>query len=236
MSSAPCPTCGGHSFGSQLPQPLRKCAACACESPSAFTFCGHCGQRFSLQGAAHEQSWPSLAGELVELRFFLQQGQLSDAHALLELLRRRYPGHPELGAFERTHRSYVAPELHAVVDQVLASSNLLEERVPRRAAPRWDAPRAGAVTSTRTQVHEAVPKKSPLPLRGRKAEVVVPRPAQLRALVPTPMPDRSSNAHRTQVFKVLDPATVGTAREHDKPRKRRWRNIFGKHVVDRLGG
>lgn len=89
--------------------------------------------------AAPPGGWPSLTSELVEVRFYLQQGLFDDAYELLSIMQKRYPGHPQLA--ELSHRPKPARRVDtdtiALVDSVLAESANLVGRMPRRAAPKW---------------------------------------------------------------------------------------------------
>lgn len=97
--------------------------------------------------AAPPGGWPSLARELVEVRFFMDRGELDEAFELLAILRERHPGHPELTEFKRgapDGKPRPDTQVNRVVDSVLSGSAALNDAIPRRAAPTWNDPRADA--------------------------------------------------------------------------------------------
>jgi len=110
-----------------------------------------------LEAAAPPGGWPNLTSELVEVRFYLQQGLFDDAYELLTVLQKRYPGHPQLVDLARKPKAAtrVDTDVLALVDAVLAESVNLVAKVARRQAPRWHAPSAPG--PDRTQVHTTVP-------------------------------------------------------------------------------
>jgi hypothetical protein len=106
--------------------------------------------------AAPPGGWPSLTSELVEVRFYLQQGLFDDAYELLSIMQKRHPGHPQLTELSRQPRPTrrVDTGVLALVDSVLADSANLVARMPRRAATRFSAPAQGG--AERTDVHSVV--------------------------------------------------------------------------------
>ncbi|MBL8947290.1 MAG: hypothetical protein JNK45_29225 [Myxococcales bacterium] len=160
-----CPTCG-IKLGPTQPRPAtRVCTACSRSNPAGFNYCGFCatpmentemGARMA-DLAAPPGGWPSLTSELVEVRFYLQQGLFDDAYELLSIMQKRYPGHPQLNELSRRPKPArrVDTGVLALVDSVLAESANLVAKVPRRAAPRFTAPAQGG--SDRTDVHSVVP-------------------------------------------------------------------------------
>ncbi|MBL4683146.1 MAG: hypothetical protein JKY37_01040, partial [Nannocystaceae bacterium] len=109
--------------------------------------------------AAPPGGWPSLASELVEVRFFMERGNFADAFELLAILRQRYPLHPELEEFTESTRPTLAvdTDVHQVVDGVLANSaGLAGTSVGRRAAPHWNAPQAKGDPDNQTGSHTTV--------------------------------------------------------------------------------
>jgi hypothetical protein len=141
-----CPTCGTK-LGSQSRASMRTCSACHRSNPAVFNYCGFCATPMEntemrariSELAAPPGGWPNLTSELVEVRFYLQQGLFDDAYELLSIMQKRYPGHPQLA--ELSHRPKpsrrVDTDTIAVVDTVLAESASLVGRMPRRAAPKW---------------------------------------------------------------------------------------------------
>lgn len=166
-----CPTCG-IKLGPTQPRPeTRVCTACSRSNPAGFNYCGFCatpmentemGARMA-DLAAPPGGWPSLTSELVEVRFYLQQGLFDDAYELLSIMQKRYPGHPQLTELSRRPKPArrVDTGVLALVDSVLAESANLVAKVPRRAAPRFTAPAQGG--SDRTDVHSVVPADDDAP-------------------------------------------------------------------------
>jgi len=113
--------------------------------------------------AAPPGGWPSLARELIEVRFFMDRGELDEAFELLAVLRERYPGHPELIEFKRGPTDGgLRPDtqVNRVVDSVLSGSSSLSAAMPRRSAPQWNAPAAEGADrgeEGKTRAHEVVP-------------------------------------------------------------------------------
>jgi len=109
-----------------------------------------------LELAAPPGGWPSLTSELVEVRFYLQQGLFDDAYELLSILQRRHPGHPQLVDLARKPKAAtrVDTDVLALVDAVLADSVNLASKIPRRQAPKWGAPSTPG--PDRTQAHTTV--------------------------------------------------------------------------------
>jgi hypothetical protein len=142
-----CPTCGTKLGASQARASMRTCTACHRSNPATFNYCGWCASPMEntemrariAELAAPPGGWPSLTSELVEVRFYLQQGLFDDAYELLSIMQKRYPGHPQLA--ELSHRPKPARRVDtdtiALVDSVLAESANLVGRMPRRAAPKW---------------------------------------------------------------------------------------------------
>lgn len=142
-----CPTCGTKLGTSQARASMRTCNACHRSNPAMFNYCGWCASPMEntemrariAELAAPPGGWPSLTSELVEVRFYLQQGLFDDAYELLSIMQKRYPGHPQLA--ELSHRPKPARRVDtdtiALVDSVLAESANLVGRMPRRAAPKW---------------------------------------------------------------------------------------------------
>lgn len=159
-----CPTCG-IKLGPTQPRPeTRVCSACSRSNPAGFNYCGFCatpmentemGARMA-DLAAPPGGWPSLTSELVEVRFYLQQGLFDDAYELLSIMQKRHPGHPQLNELTRRPKPTrrVDTGVLALVDSVLAESANLVAKVPRRAATRFTAPAQGG--ADRTDVHSVV--------------------------------------------------------------------------------
>ncbi|MBC8071093.1 MAG: hypothetical protein IAG13_22400 [Deltaproteobacteria bacterium] len=161
-----CPSCGTKLGAAHSRGRVRTCSSCHRSNPSGFSYCGFCATPMEdtqmrarmSELAAPPGGWPNLTSELVEVRFYLQQGLFDDAYELLSILQKRHPGHPQLD--ELSHRPKpvrrVDTDTIALVDSVLAESANLVGKMPRRAAPRWKAPaasaspRTGASTSTST--------------------------------------------------------------------------------------
>lgn len=160
-----CPTCGVKLAPTQPRPEIRVCTACSRSNPAGFSYCGFCaspmentetGARMA-ELAAPPGGWPSLTSELVEVRFYLQQGLFDDAYELLSIMQKRYPGHPQLTELVRRPKPArrVDTGVLALVDTVLAESANLVAKVPRRSAPRFSAPAQGG--PDRTDVHTVVP-------------------------------------------------------------------------------
>jgi hypothetical protein len=109
-----------------------------------------------LELAAPPGGWPNLTSELVEVRFYLQQGLMDDAYELLSILQRRHPGHPQLVDIARKPKAAtrVDTDVLALVDAVLADSVNLASKMPRRQATKWNAPSTPG--PDRTQAHTTV--------------------------------------------------------------------------------
>lgn len=177
-----CPTCGTTLGPLQDKDTLQRCSSCSRVNPRGFLYCGYCAapmesdeHRAELaEVAAPPGGWPSLTRELIEVRFFLDRGELDEAFERIAVLREHYPGHPELVEFQRgpkEGRPRPDTQVNRVVDSVLSSSSSLGEALPRRAAPQWKAPAAGkgaAQEEGRTQAHETV-----TPVSGGKGRATV---------------------------------------------------------------
>ena len=158
-----CPTCGSKLEALRRPQ-LRQCNVCRRKVPVAFLYCGYCAAPMEntelrarvAQVAAPEGGWPSLSGELLQVKFYLQQGELDEAYDLLTILQQRYPGHPDLADFVRSSPMKADPQVESLVEEVLASSAKLTDKIARRQAPKWTAPRANGSRGP-TMAHEVVP-------------------------------------------------------------------------------
>lgn len=157
-----CPTCATV-LGPLHAAHLRRCNACNRHNPHQFNYCGFCASPLEntqmraklAEIAAPPGGWPSLTAELVELRFFSEQGQLEDAFELLSILQKRHPGHPALTDFaRRAEPSKADTEVGELVESLLASSPGLAGKMLRRGVPTWDAPQVAG--SKRTSVHEVV--------------------------------------------------------------------------------
>lgn len=160
-----CPTCGTKLGPSHARAAMQNCTACNQMNPAGFIYCGFCATPMEstemraqiAELAAPPGGWPNLTSELVEVRFYLQQGLFDDAYELLSILQKRHPGHPQLTELARRPKAArrVDTGVMALVDSVLAESANLVAKVPRRAAPRFTAPAQGG--SDRTDVHSVVP-------------------------------------------------------------------------------
>jgi hypothetical protein len=183
-----CPTCGSKLDPNRTRAKGRVCSACHKANPPGFDYCGFCASPMEttehrariLEMAAPPGGWPNLTSELVEVRFYLQQGLFDDAYELLSILQRRYPGHPQLVDLARKPKSStrVDTDVLALVDAVLAESVNLVAKVPRRQAPKWQAPSAPG--PDRTAVHSTVASA-----KGEKADA---RPASAK---PPTKPNRT---------------------------------------------
>jgi hypothetical protein len=146
---------------------MRTCSACRKPNPAGFSYCGFCASPMETTElrariadvAAPPGGWPNLTTELVQVRFYLQQGLLDDAYELISILQQRHPGHPELADFARKVLPVPADEqVDALVDSVLADSANLGGRIPRRAVPRWDG--AEVSERERTSPNETVARET----------------------------------------------------------------------------
>jgi hypothetical protein len=164
-----CPTCGA-ALGPLHRDALQNCAACERPNPRGFRYCGFCAAPLEsalehaerADVAAPAGGWPSLARELVELRFYLDRGELDEAFELLSILRERHPGHPALAEYSRgpaKGKPRADTQVHQLVDAVLAdSASLSSSSLPRRAVPQWNAPMTDDEDEDgKTRAHVAVP-------------------------------------------------------------------------------
>lgn len=191
-----CPTCGTKLGPLQQRDALRRCDACQRPNPRGFRYCGFCAapletdveQAERVEVAAPAGGWPNLSRELVELRFFLDRGELDEAYELLSILHQRHPGHPGLVDFNRgptTRKPRPDTQVYQVVDAVLAdSSSLSASALPRRAVPQWNAPVVDdGEEGKKTRSHAVVPlgadEEEPTSRRAKKVE-----PAPKKAAAP----------------------------------------------------
>lgn len=192
-----CPTCGTRLGPLHEREVLRHCDACQRPNPRGFRYCGFCAapmesaaeQAERVDVAAPPGGWPSLARELVELRFFLDRGELDEAYELLSILRERHPGHPALADFHREpagRKPRPDTQVYQVVDAVLAdSASLSASSLPRRAVPQWNAPvsedgEEGKKTRSHATVSLGNDDEEPTSRRARVAEPKKPAPARVR--------------------------------------------------------
>lgn len=200
-----CPTCGTSLGPLHDKKAMRRCTSCSRVNPRGFYYCGYCAtpmenteHRAALSDlAAPEGGWPSLARELVEVRFFMDRGELDEAFELVAILRERYPGHPELADVKRRTGEGPPPDtqVNRVVDAVLSDSEGLQAALPRRAAPQWNAPESRTGDGAHTRAHEVVADADAKPsARGRK-RVVASEPRQsFRAVSELDQPDEDAPA------------------------------------------
>ena len=165
-----CPTCGTKLGPLHRHEALRRCDACQRPNPRGFRYCGFCAtpletaaeQAERVEVAAPPGGWPNLARELVEMRFFLERGELDEAYELLSILHQRHPGHPALVEFIRepaARRPKPDTDVYQLVDAVLAdSSSLSSSSLPRRTVPKWNAPVVDdGEEGKKTRAHATVP-------------------------------------------------------------------------------
>jgi hypothetical protein len=154
-----CPTCGTKTSPLHRAE-LRPCSACRRSNPAGFVYCGYCAAPMEnteirarvAEVAAPDGGWPNLASEMLEVKFFLQQGELDEAYEMLSILQRRYPGHPELADLPREGLGRRADaDVEKLVDDVLAGSASLAGKAARRRATVWDAPSVGKREPTSVQ-------------------------------------------------------------------------------------
>lgn len=199
-----CPTCGTKTSPLHRAQ-MRQCSGCRRHNPVGFLYCGYCAAPMEntemrarvAEVAAPEGGWPNLASEMLEVKFFLQQGELDEAYELLSILQRRYPGHPELADFVRTGAgNRVDADVEGLVDSVLADSASLAGKAPRRRATRWEAPTVGKREPT--SVHDPVE-----PPRVAKAPAVE-APSEPKPSTPAAEPAKPPR-ERTTVYRAVGP-------------------------------
>jgi hypothetical protein len=200
-----CPTCGTKLGPLHERAALRRCDACQRPNPRGFRYCGFCAapleseaeQAERIEVAAPPGGWPMLSRELVELRFFLDRGELDEAYELLSILHRRHPGHPALVEFNRgsaARQPRPDTHVHQVVDAVLAdSSSLSSSSLPRRSVPQWNAPAVDdGEEGKKTRAHAVVPlgnEEEEEPTSRR------PRPKTLEPKPPAPARSRTDKHH-----------------------------------------
>jgi hypothetical protein len=197
-----CPTCGTKTSPLHRVE-LRQCSACRRANPAGFVYCGYCAAPMEntqirarvAEVAAPDGGWPNLASEMLEVKFFLQQGELDEAYELLSILQRRYPGHPELADLPRVGLGRRADaDVEKLVDDVLADSASLAGKAARRRATVWDAPSVGKREPT--SVQDVV---EPAPV----ARVAV---ATRRVEVPVePTADAKPPRERTTMYRAVGP-------------------------------
>lgn len=192
-----CPTCGTRLGPLHEREMLRHCDACQRPNPRGFRYCGFCAAPLEsaaehaerVDVAAPPGGWPSLARELVELRFFLDRGELDEAYELLSILRERHPGHPALADFHREPAGRSPrpdTQVYQVVDAVLAdSASLSATSLPRRSVPQWNAPvtedgEEGKKTRSHATVSLGSDDEEPTSRRSRVAEPKKSAPARAR--------------------------------------------------------
>jgi hypothetical protein len=193
-----CPTCGTKLGPLHQREALRRCDACQRQSPRGFRYCGFCAtplpspaeQAERADVAAPPGGWPNLARELVEMRFFLERGELDEAYELLSILHQRHPGHPALVEFIRepaARRPRPGTDVNQVVDAVLAdSSSLSSSSLPRRMVPKWKASVADdGEEGKQTRAHATVPlgndDEEPTSRRARPKTLEPKKPVSMRA-------------------------------------------------------
>jgi len=225
-----CPTCGTKLAATHPKTVMRTCNACRKQNPAGFNYCGFCASPMETTElrariadvAAPPGGWPNLTTELVQVRFYLQQGLLDDAYELISILQRRHPGHPELADFARKVVPLAADEqVDALVDSVLADSANLGGRIPRRAAPRWDGPEAS--DRERTSPNETVaPARSEAPPppreRTRIYRTVEPAPAAQSGMT-VAVPTLSAPAPFEEPRAAEERRTTGRQKPSKKPAK-----------------
>jgi hypothetical protein len=209
-----CPTCGTKLGPLHEREALRRCDACQRPNPRGFRYCGFCAapmetaaeQAERVEVAAPPGGWPSLSRELVELRFFLDRGELDEAFELLSILRERHPGHPALVEFGRdpgARKPRPDTQVYRVVDEVLAgSASLSASSLPRRTVPQWNAPvTEGGENVKNTRAH------APVPLGADDDEPTSRRPSPIGA-----EPARSGRAATDKHLGAVPVAKGGTGK------------------------
>ncbi len=231
-----CPTCGT-TLGPLHADALRHCEACQKPNPRGFRYCGFCAAPMEreahraerAQVAAPPGGWPNLSRELVELRFYMDRGELDEAFELLTILRQRHPGHPALAEFRRTpegQKPRPDTQVNRVVDSVLAGSQSLSSALPRRSVPQWKAPaaeRKSEAPRKRTSP-EARKRKSPEARKRKSPEARDSKPDKTIEGRP-PMPRKEPPAVRKRV--VRSDGTPGALQPAGTPHK------FGRQVTDK---
>jgi hypothetical protein len=214
-----CPTCATV-LGPLHAAHLRRCNACNRQNPHQFNYCGFCASPLEntqmraklAEIAAPPGGWPSLTAELIQLRFFLEQGQIEDAFELSSILQKRHPGHPSLTDFaRRAEPGKTDVEVGELVESLLAASPGLCAKVLRRAAPRWDAPQV--VGSVRTSVYEAVEAEPTQVSAHQLTQVHTPTPPGESTSVDTALATRGKH---TVVVEALQPAAPFVGSEDDE--------------------
>ncbi len=231
-----CPTCGSSLGALHDKNVLHRCSSCNQPNPRGFYYCGFCAAPMETSAhraeladvAAPPGGWPSLSRELVEVRFYIDRGELDEAYELLAILRERHPGHPALVEFaRRAGGPRPDTQVHRVVDSVLADSSALNSAMPRRAVPQWNAPAAGEGKSPaagQTQSHGVVPVEpsegAPAPggVRKRVARVDDERQAGSFPVVPVrpSAPPRDSTDVQAVVPPVVETPAKSPRAQTDK--------------------
>lgn len=221
-----CPTCGTKLSATQPRPESRVCSACSRSNPAGFNYCGFCatpmentemGARMA-DLAAPPGGWPSLTSELVEVRFYLQQGLFDDAYELLSIMQKRHPGHPQLTELARRPKPTrrVDTGVLALVDRVLADSANLVAKMPRRAATRFSAPAQGG--ADRTDVHGVVepPQEEQTTARAAKPPKTGPQ-----------SPTRRSGPQRAATPSATPTSAPTTGSQRAKPNSGSQRTTMG---------
>lgn len=161
--------------------------------------------------------WPNLAGDLLEVKFFLKQGHLDEAYDLLSILQRRYPGHPELADFARSAEAQpkADADVEELVDSVLADSSTLGGKVPRRRATRWDAPSSEPVERRGRQLTTAHEVVRAALIEDIEDEMTIPQGKVVvadYAKNPRPKKKMVPKVERTGVFEATPPVKRPVAR------------------------
>jgi hypothetical protein len=220
-----CPTCGSKLDAHRRAE-MARCTECRRLNPTGFLYCGYCAtpmESADVRGkvtaaAAPDGGWPNLSGELIQVKFYLQQGRLDEAYDALSILQRRYPGHPELADFNRGAAMQADADVACVVDEVLANSAKLTDKIERRQAPTWKAPKAPGI-SQHTAAHEAV-RSNGIDAEGRPVpeaepltdvdgeEITIPLEAAAKralAAVEAEYKAKAKAKAKTEMFSPIDP-------------------------------
>jgi len=239
-----CPTCGaglGRLQGAEL---WRTCNSCNRISPSAQPYCGWCAaplentemRKRLAEVATPPGGWPSLARELLEVRFFMQNGKVADAFELLAILRQRHPLHPELEEYTERARPGLAADtgVQRVVDAVMAdSSGLSGTAVAASETPKEVKPEAPLAAPPKRKGKRG--KKKSKTSRYDRVDKAAPT-GSVPIAIPDPLPprERAPKAFGRGDTQPLDAADIAAVAPPESPPAGAVPKAFGRGDTEPL--